>query len=1294
MKLIFRTCFLTLLILFSVVNMTTIYAQEERKKNVVVDVVDVRTFEPRIKIDRQKVIKSAQDATKNKYPNADYVLLDDYEYIYYTTEGTSYNSDEVYVKILTEKGLRQNKILQIGYSASYSEVEVSAINVIKPNGQVINIDIAKNSKDSISSSQLNENIFDPNSRVLTVNIPNLAVGDILYYVYSRKTFKARVPKTWCNYFVLQSMSPYLNYTIEIDAPQTMPLKKIFVKDEVKNSISYYSKNVGSRIIYSWQAKNVPQIIPEDGMPEYYTVAQRLLVSTISSWQDISKWYWNLCKKPLEDVTVEMKDKVDELINNCNSNNEKIYKIFQFVAKDVRYMGLTIEKEAPGYEPHNVSVTFNNRYGVCRDKAALLVAMLRIAKIEAYPVLFYSGPKKDIEVPNNFFNHAIVGVREPDGKFLLMDPTDETTRDLMPAYLSNMSYLAATPYGETLQISPTIDAKKNLLSISTKGKLELSGIFKAQSVLTFKGINDGLYRGAFSRWKKEEVKDFFEGRLTKIFPKLTLNEVIVEPKNIRDMSHPLTVTLKYDVENFISSENKLAMLKAPWLGQQFGAVNFVLRSTGLQKRKFPLKIFSSCGVEENFTIDAKNIGKTLVIPEQKDINSNFLEWHQNINRKNGNLVGKAQFLIKSMEISPNEYLGLKKVIKQIDFEKRKTLIFGRDELTFTEIAQKYHNEDCVILDLQKEYNLAENNNFVVTKLKRLILNYAGKKSYGELKIEFNPSREKVELISGRVISAEGKVFKVKPTELNFMDSSIGGAAPRYPQNKIMVVSFPKVEVGSVVEYEVKRTLLGHDVVAIMRPFKTNNVILKQNFIVNNNDDGKVNYSNVALLFSQDKKTDQQLKLSSLNLDAIKNESYSAPNWVLPTTLLISKGDWSKYINILQSQIKKKLVGTNQLLNAKILEILKQCQTDTVAEKVQIINTFIAKNIRLAGNSFNNMSLENISQVEKTLIDGYGNNLDIAMLYYAMLNAAKIDCEMILTTSLPNVKEVIEPIINYNQIDFFDKVLVVVKDGENHYYLGEGKSQNIYANIATNEFFNHKFVKLNLNSSKKDDVAKFEILTTKQQDKYESFQEYEYELFVAESGATNYRFKNIIQGAAYNNYKKFIKELTNEEKDRYFQKLIASVSQSAKPLEPLFYDVDNYPAVFKATLAINDYTVKDKDFLYLSLPTEKLKNIFRLNTKKRETPFYYSERNQFTISYSVSFPNNVNIKIKPQAFNWQGPKNIGKIVCSVQQKSNNEILICYDVDLKPALLSATDYQQIVKIQEKLNALSTRFILGKIK
>ncbi|WP_218060823.1 hypothetical protein, partial [Aeromonas sp. EERV15] len=145
------------------------------------------------------------------------------------------------------------------------------------------------------------------------------------------------------------------------------------------------------------------------------------------------------------------------------------------------------------------------HGVCRDKAALLVAMLRLAGFESYPVLIHSGPKKDKEVPQPYFNHAITCVRNEDGTYKLMDSTDESTQRLMPSYLNDCSYIVAAPYGETLLESPVEPAENNMLKITTKAQIDKNGSYKAESTLVFEGINDNAYRGAFLRKKPEQRK---------------------------------------------------------------------------------------------------------------------------------------------------------------------------------------------------------------------------------------------------------------------------------------------------------------------------------------------------------------------------------------------------------------------------------------------------------------------------------------------------------------------------------------------------------------------------------------------------------------------------------------------------------------------------------------------------------------------------------------------------------------------------------------------------------------------
>ena len=202
------------------------------------------------------------------------------------------------------------------------------------------------------------------------------------------------------------------------------------------------------------------------------------------------------------------------------------------------MGITLEKDAPGYEPHDITLTFNNRHGVCRDKAGLLVAMLRMADIDAYPVLIDTGPLKDAEYPLPYFNHAITAVRRKSGEYIFMDSTNETTKELFPAYLCHRSIIIGTPEGEDLRISPITPAEKNMMEITTNLYIDDKGDLTGESFFKFNGYNDNSYRATMARRTPEKQREFFESIVKNIAPGTRLIDMELKPADVSDTSVPL------------------------------------------------------------------------------------------------------------------------------------------------------------------------------------------------------------------------------------------------------------------------------------------------------------------------------------------------------------------------------------------------------------------------------------------------------------------------------------------------------------------------------------------------------------------------------------------------------------------------------------------------------------------------------------------------------------------------------------------------------------------------------------
>ena len=927
------------------------------------------------------VYEISKTITNSTYPNSDEVLLDNYIIEKYNSDGTSTAWDDTFIKILTEKGKRNNNTLSFYFTLPYSIINLTLLKIIKPDGTVHEIDVSKQSRIMIDDSQMNSNIYNPNSKILKVNIPDLQVGDIVRYVSHHKQVKARMPNTWSDYSIFENTSPIKHLTFKIISPNKLPLKNIKLFDEVKNTVSYTSTDDKETTIHKWEVKDVPMIFPEPNMPAISTVVQRLLVSTVVDWQTISRWYWDLCLSHINATTPEMKEKVAELVKDKKTDIEKVESIYYYVSQQIRYMGITTEKDAPGYEPHDVKITFENKYGVCRDKAALLVAMLRLAGFKSYPTLIKVGPKMDKEVPMIYFNHAIVCVELTPGNYTLMDPTDENTKQLLPSYLCDKSYLVAKPDGETLLTTPIIPADKNLMQIDTSGNLDVTGKLTANVELRFDGINDNAYRGLFSGLTPEDRQSFFEIVLRKIIPTAKLLALSIFPENMHDTSKPLSIKIRYEAENIFIMKDNIAMLPLPWFGKTIGVINYVIKEAGLKKRKYPLETNITCGYKETLNIKFDNEGLTFkAIPGYTAVDTDTIFYKQNLNYTNKTtLNGTSEFLLKVIQFSPKEYLAFKNILKDLEINRKKMPILSLEN-QLTDVADTISEVDAKIIESKTEIILKDNHSWTKNYYTKMeILSYHGKKKNSEIKIPYNPVWESVKINKAIVTSKNGETQEISKEEINLMDAPWTGSAPRYPSEKILILNLPGVEIGSIVEIQTTFQAKNRPFFSDIAQFRQINTIEKSTYKISVPKDVDLKITRKNLSGISENKTISSKHVTYewtvKNQSALKKESSLPPTWAFLPTVIISTGDWKIYSN----QLNKAFIKTAKV-QPEIISLTKKITNgkNSIDDKITAIRDYVARNIKLSGPSFTEMPLISITPVSKTLSDGYGNSADRAIV----------------------------------------------------------------------------------------------------------------------------------------------------------------------------------------------------------------------------------------------------------------------------------------------------------------------------
>jgi len=1219
---------------------------------------------PTDRLDRAAVLLAAREVTPEKYPNADDVLVDDLIRVTYRPDGTAVSTDDTYVKVLTEKGRQENRTLSFHFTIPYSRVRVELVEVVKPDGTAVPVKVEELGRVMIDRSQMSRNIYNPNDKVLQVSVPAVEVGDVVHYFFVREIVKPRVPETWSDYMVFEYTSPIRRMTYEVVAPKALPLRSVALRDPVEGTVTYSTEDADDHVLHRWLVRDVPRMFEEPDMPPLHTVVQRLLVSTIPSWEEISRWYWNLCAPHLE-TTDEMRGTVAELTKGLADRREKIEAVFRFVSQKVRYLGLTVETEAPGYEPHDVRMTFENRYGVCRDKAALLVAMLREADIEAFPVLIHSGPKKDPDVPQPYFNHAVVAARNPDGTYLLMDPTDESTKDLFPAYLADRSYLVATPEGDPLRTSPIVPAEKNLVRIETQARLGPTGDLRAESVLNFDGVNDGAYRGYFSRLKPSERRLYFEGVLKRAVPGARLTKIEIEPEDIRDTTRPLVVRLAFEADDFLVRDTDVVMLPLPRLGARVGMVNFIIERAGLKERRYPLVTHFACGVQEALSVDlGAALGPTIALPRYESIGDDAVLFRESLSREGDVLRGAAVFHIRLPELSPARYRDFREALKTIEIQGRKAPLFAPPDGRVEADVEILNAE--TVCDLENEHEWTETH-----RMRARVLTYAGARRYAELKFDYNPAWEDVRLDFAEVTGPDGKTKSVTAAEQNVMDADWVGSAPRYPAGKTLVVSLPGVQVGSVIEYRLVRHRRERPFFAARKSFRAFDPIRWQRFVLDCPDGLEV----ASRVLHGDSMDISESRFSAPRLrrrwtvrdaPAVRRERDLPPWWSFNPTVCLSTGDWRAYGRLVRSALVA--ASTHQpATKGRALEIARSLMTHE--ERVRAIRDFVARSVRPAGPPLHALPLRAITPADVTLAEGYGNSADRAVVLYAMLRAVGLRPEFVLASEVPVVENVEPPLLTSPHPADFPAVLVRVRVRGRGIYLNDTDEYAALGATPHDGFYGL-------------DTGTGRIVVIRAPEEMRDRTAVTYEAKLLENGDALVRKTTRYHGTAFGMQHRKFAQMTPEERRRYHEEAVAAIAQSAEPAGELETRFDTYPGIESLPVLVRKFAVREGNYLKFSLPAT-LAGLLDLRGDTRTNPLYWPRPRRVAVTARLTLPPGAGgLRLRPRTFERSLPAGAGSVSVVVSEPAEGASLeVVQRADLAATVLPAEEYGGLLGLQREL-------------
>jgi transglutaminase-like putative cysteine protease len=318
-------------------------------------------------------------------------------------------------KITDREGLEDGGRLQVEFDPSDEDLVLHRVRILR-NGAVI--DQLRDAKIQVLQREEDlDNGVVTGRKTVHLEMDDAHVGDIVDLAYSWQ----RHPKLWPGQFfgtVKTSWSVpvgFARYRLIWPSDKPLTIRNLATTATPTRTTS------GGQTTYEWTVKDSDPVPEEGGTPKSFEQWGRIGLSSMSSWGDVVQTTLPLYADKVT-LSPELAARADQIARRFAKPDDRITEALRLVQDNLRYVSMSIGKGS--YVPRDPADVFRSGYGDCKDKAQLLVALLRHMGIEAYTALTDTekGPSLPQQAPApTLFDHAIVEVKV-HGKTYWLEPT--------------------------------------------------------------------------------------------------------------------------------------------------------------------------------------------------------------------------------------------------------------------------------------------------------------------------------------------------------------------------------------------------------------------------------------------------------------------------------------------------------------------------------------------------------------------------------------------------------------------------------------------------------------------------------------------------------------------------------------------------------------------------------------------------------------------------------------------------------------------------------------------------------
>lgn len=459
-------------------------------------------------------------------------------------------------KVQSEAALQALGQLVFAYSSGTERMKVNYVRVVKADGSIVNA--GESAIQDMTTPVAREAPVYSDLREKHVTVPSLRPGEVLEYeVQVEYQEPLAAGQFWMDH-TFEKKVISLNETLELNIPAGRKL-------QLKTQPGFDPKitEADGRKIYTWTTNHLAR---EDTKkkknsekPKKPSDKADVAASTFATWDELAGWYAGL-EKERRKPTPEMTAKALDLTKGDKTDNEKAAAIYDYVAKNYRYVSLSFGLGR--YQPHAAGDIFSNQYGDCKDKHTLLSSMLAAVNIPTDTVLIHSQRKLDRDVPSpSQFDHVITAVHLGKDRVIV-----DTTSEIAPfgalwGVIRHKDAVLITAAGKSEIVQTPADwPMPTMQHVEVVGKISDLGRLERTVKYTTRGDLELAFRTLLRRLPQPNWQDMIQ-RIAYIDGMPGEVKDIVT-SDISDTSKPFELSFTLITPNFVDFTSKKSKITVP------------------------------------------------------------------------------------------------------------------------------------------------------------------------------------------------------------------------------------------------------------------------------------------------------------------------------------------------------------------------------------------------------------------------------------------------------------------------------------------------------------------------------------------------------------------------------------------------------------------------------------------------------------------------------------------------------------------------------------------------------------